>query len=203
MLGGPVAIGGAGSLVNYTNFDTTGHQTMTGQAKPWDDLRVEPVARTTGANAPTFEKWFDDAAGTSRGVWLYSFDDVVSGSEKEVFFSMQMPHSWDGGAVYLHVHWVGAVNDTTAAPRWYLEYAWKNVGEVFGDTAVLATDGSNYTDSGTDADITAGKHYISKFAAITPGATQDEISSILIGSLLRNSSHPSDTYNAAGAKCGL
>lgn len=26
----------------------------------WDDLRVEPIARTTGANAPTFEKWYDD-----------------------------------------------------------------------------------------------------------------------------------------------
>ena len=44
----------------------------------WDDLRVEPVARTTGANAPKFEKWYDDAAGTSRGVYLYSFDDAAT-----------------------------------------------------------------------------------------------------------------------------
>ncbi len=171
----------------------------------WDDLRIEPVARTTGANAPTFEKWYDNG-NSSRGVYLYSFDDANAGSEKEVFFTMQMPHSWNGRRIHLHVHWVGAVNDTSAAPRWGLEYNWKDLGQVFGTTLIIYSDGYNYTASGTEADITAHKHYISKFAALIPGTTADDVSSILIARLFRNSANAesqNDTYNADGAKCGL
>lgn len=190
-----------GDGTNQAAFDSTGHLTFEGTAKPWDDLRIEPVAR--GANAPTFEKWFDDAPGTSSGVWLYSFDDATAGSEKEIFFSMQMPHSWDGGSIEMHLHFVGAVSDTAAAPRWGLEYAWKNISETFGDTTTIYSDGKNYTTSGDDADIAAGKHYIAKFAAIDPGSTASEISSIMLGRLFRDSANAGDTYNATGAKCGL
>jgi len=170
----------------------------------WDDLRVEPVARTTGANAPTFEKYYDDAAGTSRGVYLYSFDDAAGGSEKEVFFSMQMPHNWkEGTEVNLHVHWVGAVSDTDAVPRWGLEYAWKDIGETYGNTVIVYANAVNHTAAGTDVSITAGKHYLSKFDPITPGADADGVSSVLIGRLFRDCANAADTYNAVGAKCGL
>lgn len=188
---------------NYARFDSTGHLTFAGTAKPWEDLRIEPVARTTGANAPTFEKWYDDAGGSSIGVFLYSFDDASAGSEKQVFFTMQLPHAWDGGSINIHVHWVGAVDDTTASPLWGIEYVWKSPGEVFGDTVYIFTDGKNYTSTGDDANITAHKHYISAFAPLAPGTTADDISSILIGRLFRYSSNDLDTYNAAGAKCGL
>jgi hypothetical protein len=170
-----------------------------GTAKPWDDLRIEPIARTTGTNAPTFEQYYN--SGVTRGVYLYSFDD--SSSEKEVFFTMQLPHSWDGGSIYMHVHWVGAVADTTAAPRWGLEYVWKDLGEVFGETIIIYSDGLNYVTGGTEANIVANKHYISKFPEMTTGTTSNDISSIIIGRLFRNSAHPADTYNASGAKCGL
>lgn len=166
----------------------------------WDDLRVEPVARTTGANAPTFEKWYDDAAGTSRGVYLYSFDDAAGGSEKEIFFTMQMPHDWrEGTAIYLHVHWVGNVSDTTATPRWGLEYVWKDIFQVFGDTTTIYATGQ--VDGATD--ITANRHTITAFAAITPAATENNISSVLIGRIFRNSANAADTYDAATNKCGL
>jgi hypothetical protein len=192
-----------GTPPNYTTFDSTGHQTFSGAAKPWDDLRIEPVARTSGANTPAFEKWIDDAAGTSRGCYLYSFDDALAASEKEIFFTMQLPHSWDGGPIQMHVHWLGAVADTTAAPRWGLEYAWKEPGAAFGDTTTIYTDGYNYTLTGADANVTPAVHYISKFATITPDTTCDGISSILVGRLFRNSSNAGDTYNATGATCAL
>jgi hypothetical protein len=84
-----------------------------------DDLRIEPVARTTGNNAPTFEKRYDDVAGTSRGVYLYSFDDATLANEKEIFFTMQMPHDWKlGNDISFHVHRVGSVADTTSTPYW-------------------------------------------------------------------------------------
>ncbi len=193
-----VRIGDA-TPTNYTQFDSTGHQTMVGTAKPWTDLRVEPVARTTGANAPTFEKWYDDTGGTSRGVYLYSFDDATAGSEKEIFFTMQMPHEWDQSTIHIHVHWIPAVSDTTATPRWGLEYIFKEPGAVFGDTVIIYATGNVQS----EADLTANKHYITDFADITPDSTQDGLSSILIGRLFRDSANAADTYNAVGAKCGL
>jgi hypothetical protein len=176
---------------NYTNFDTTGHQTMVGTAQPWEDIRIEPSARTSGSNAPTFEKWYDNAAGTSRGVYLYSFDNAVEASEKEVFFTMQMPHAWNGGNIQMHVHWVPNSTENSTDVIWGLEYVWKDIGEVYGDTTTITSSTTLVPD---DANITAGKHYISTFTAIAPGTTADGISSIFIGRLYRNSSNASDTY---------
>lgn len=186
------------------NNKWSGEFQLVGKATRWDDLRIEPVARTTGANAPTFEKWYDDAAGSSRGVYLYSFDDAAGGSEKEVFFNMQMPHAWiqPGTSIHLHVHWVGAVDDTTASPRWALEYAWKNLGQVYADTTTIYVN-THHSGGATLANITANTHYISEFSDITPDTTQNFLSSVIIGRLYRDSADAGDTYNAAGAKCGL
>lgn len=182
---------GDGGTTDYTEFDDTGHAVLHGDARPFDDLRIEPVARNTGANAPTFEKWFDDLAGTSRGVYLYSFDDAALATEKELFFTMQMPHSWAGNDIYLHVHWVPAATVNSSDVVWGLEYVWKDIGETFGDSTTIT---SSLTLVPDDANITAGKHYISSFGAITPGASANGISSILIGRLFRNSSNGNDTY---------
>lgn len=211
-INGPRTAAGATSLgdskVGYTLFNAVGHQTMAGAAQPWDDLRIEPMARTTGANAPTFEMWIQDALGTTRGVYLYSFTDAVAGSEKEIFFSMQMPHTWAGTAIYLHVHWIGTPADTTvtgAAPLWTLEYTWADIGTEYPATVYAYTEaGKNYTsDTAYDTTVTLFKHYISKFGAITPSASQNDISSVLIGRLFRDSAHGSDTYDAPANKCGL
>lgn len=188
-----------GSAGDYTQFDATGHQTMSGAAKPWDDVRVEPVERLTGANTPTFEKWLDDQAGTSRGVYLYSFDDAAVALEKELHFTMQMPHSWDGGPIHFHVHWVASHADTAARPYWGLEYAWQEIGAVFGDTTTVYSS----VQVPDEADIVQFKHYKSEFAPLTPGSTSDGLSTILVGRLFRNSSSANDTYDVAGNKCGL
>lgn len=192
---------------NYTMFTSSGYQTMVGEAQPWDDLRIEPVARTTGANAPTFEVWATTngwrASTGSRGVYLYTFDDANAGSEKEVMFTMQMPHDWNQSNINFHVHWAGRVNDTTAAPRWGLEYAWKEPGAVYSTTTIIYSDGSNYTASGTDVNVSSGTHYLSKFAIGSPNTDQDGLSSILIGRLFRDSANAGDTYNATNADCGL
>lgn len=179
----------------YSGTPTLGH---------WEDLRIEPTVRGAGARNPSFEKYFDNAAGTSIGVFLYSFDDVAAASEKEVFFTMQMPHSWrQGTPIHLHCHWVGTSNDTTATPRWGLEYAFKDIGQTFGDTTTIYATG-NIMDNGlVDADITAGRHYLTEFEAINPDSTCDNVSAILIGRVFRNSSAAADTYNVAGNKCGL
>lgn len=173
----------------------------------YDDLRVEPVARTTGANSPAFEKYFDDSGGTSRGVYLYSLDDAAGGSEKELFFTMQMPHNWkEGTPVDVHVHWVGSAADTTADPRFGLEYCMMDVGQTFVDTTIVYSAGAHYPgDPGgaSDPDVTVGKHYVTPLVTITPAATGNNVSAVLIGRLFRDSADAGDTYDVATNKVGV
>lgn len=187
-----------GDASNYSTFEADGTLVMYGNATVWEDLRVEPTARTTGTNAPAFEQYLTNGAG-SRGVYLYSFDDAAGGSEKELFFEVQFPHAWAGTAVDIHVHWIGSVSDTTAEPRFGLEYTWADIGTVFGNTTIVYAN----TKYPTDADVTAFKHYLTEFDAITPTSSQDGISSVLIGRLFRDSANAGDTYNAASNKVGV
>jgi hypothetical protein len=165
----------------------------------WQDLRIAPTARTTGTNAPTFEKWYDDSGGTSRGVYLYSFDDAAGGSEKEIFFTAELPPNWAGTAVTIHLHWVPSTDDTTATPRWGLEYAWRETGKVFADTTIIYAVGN----SESAADLTANHVYQTMFAALTPDADNDGSDSILLCRVFRDSANAADTYDVGGNKCGL
>ena len=187
-----------GTPTDYSYFDATGHLTMTGAAKPWTDLRIEPAVRqAAGTGVPAFEKYFDNAAGTSKGVYLYSFtNETVAGNEKEIFFTMQMPHEWDFGNIEMHVHWIPATSENTVDVVWGLEYAWHKIGSVFADTTII-TATAHVPDN---ANLTAGMHYLTDFAAISPGTNADGLSSILIGRIFRNSSAAGDTYTG---KCGM
>ncbi len=188
-----------GGTTNGLEIQKGGKLKALGTATWFDDLRIEPVARTTGTGAPTFEKWYDDSAGTSRGVFLYSFtDEAVIGNEKEVFFTIQMPHGKvPASAIHLHLHWVGDSTQTTQTPRWGLEYTWKEIGADFGDTTIIYATGNAAGDTG----VTANRHYLTEFADLTPDTTQDGLSSIVICRLFRSSSNAEDTYT--GNKCGL
>lgn len=167
-------------------------------SKTWDDLRIEPVVKTTGVSAPTLEKWLDNGAG-STGVFLYSFDDALAAAQKEIHFNMQMPHNWDGSAIELHVHWIPNLADTAATPFWLLEYSFAGIGQVFGNTTRVEVGGN----TAGDADLTAFKHYITPLTTITPVGDQANISSILVGRLRRISGDVRDTYDVAGNKVGL
>jgi len=104
---------------------------------------------------------------------------------------MQMPHAWNSGPISMHIHWVPAATENATEVIWGMEYCWKDIGSVFGDTAIVYSSGTLIPD---DANITAGKHYISEFADLTPGSTADGLSSILIGRIFRFSGDASDSY---------
>lgn len=183
-----------GNTPNFAAFDNTGHLTFNGTAQPWDDLRIEPVTRT-GVNNPAFEQWFDDGGigdtGSTRGVYLYTFGNEVVASQKEIHFTIQMPHAWNGGAIHLHVHWIAKTTAANSKVRWGLEYTWAEPNAVFGATsAITYADTPESADTGT----TAGKHQITEFTALTPTTSQDGLSSILICRLFRNSAADQDTY---------
>jgi hypothetical protein len=190
---------------DYTEFDADWTMQAYWDATCYEDLRIEPTARNTWANAPTFEKRYDDSAGTSRWVFLYSFDDAITASEKEVFFTMQMPHAWElWTAISMHVHRVWNTDDTDATPIRWLEYTRKDIWQVYWDTTIVYSTGENIDSDWTpDPNVTAGKHYIWEFADLVPWTTADWLSSIIIWRLFRRSWDASDTYDVAGNKCGL
>ena len=180
---------------NYTNIDTEGYISFLGTATIWDDLRVEPNIKTAGTNDPTFTQWFTNGVG-SRGVYLWNFTDVVTASQKEVFFSVQLPHSWKGTAIYPHVHWIPSAAGASQRPVFGLEYNWAEIGSTFGNTTIIYTD----TLLPNDTNLIQYKHYVSAFPSITPTTSQDAISSILSCRLFRYSGDASDTYTGT---CGL
>lgn len=172
-----------------------GNEVATGSRTWFDDLRVDPTARTTGANAPTFAVIRKDAADTSRGVWAYIFDNAAGGSEKELTLNFQMPHGkLLGSPIDLHMHWL-PMTDGTAGQlvRWGLEYTWASLGDVFPVTTTV------YALSPLIGDVTtAFTHSLTPFAALAPPANE-EISSILQCRLFRDSANALDTYTGSVA----
>lgn len=160
---------------NYAREDHT-HGTPPGG---WEDLRVTMNAvKLAGVKDPGFEKFLDNGAG-SAGVFLYWFDKTT---EEEVFFTVQLPHSWkEGSDIYPHVHWVPktakAANPDVC---WGLEYTWANKEAVFGKTTIVYSNTRVPTGTTTDA----AKHYKTTFAAIS--GTGKTFSSMLICRLFRD-----------------
>lgn len=152
----------------------------------YDDLRVPLTAvQTGGLSDPDWIQIQDDGSG-STGVYTYHFDQ---NTEEEVFFIVQLPHSWkEGTNIIPHVHWC-PTNTNTGSVVWALEYTWADVGDAFGNTSTLTV-----TDA---ADGTTNKHQIADLGNID--GTGKTLSSMLICRLYRDAGNGSDTYNADAA----
>jgi len=150
----------------------------------WDDLRVPLTsAKLTGASDPSFLKWRDDGSG-STGVYAYSFDD---GTEQQLFFIAQLPHSYSEGTdLYVHTHW--GVNTTTATGTliWGLEWTLAGKDESFA-TTTLSTATYEFTEN------IQYKEQINALVTI-PGTTSGgvKISDLLVCRFYRDAS--SDTF---------
>lgn len=150
----------------------------------WDDIRV-PIssAKRLGLTDPDWVKFKDDGAG-SVGVYALAFDNV---RDEEVFFSVQMPHSYkEGSDIDPHVHWApssGAAGDVI----WALEYVWADeTTGVFGNTTII-------TITTATAEV-SHKHQRAEFAYIS--GTGKKISSMLMCRLYRFATSASDDYAA-------
>lgn len=170
-----------GTATDYVEVSTNGI-TLYGGSTAWDDLRVEPIAKNTGAKAPSFNSWKTTLA-------LYDFDDAVAGSEKEVFFQVQMPHDWlEGSAVSPHVHWVNRTGTVTGQTvRWGLEYTTATIGGTFpASVTIYSTTTVMGVITSTDS------HHLTDFSDID--MTGNKISTVITCRLFRNSSDATDTY---------
>jgi hypothetical protein len=172
-----------GTTANYSEFEADGTLEFVGDATVWDDLRV-PISsiKRLGFTDPAWVQFKDDGAG-STGVYALAFD---SGTDEEVFFTAQIPHSYDEGTdIYPHVHWTPS-DGNAGNVVWGLEYTWQNINGTFGNTTIITV-----TDS---TDATDRKHLYAAFAAIN-GAGMT-ISSILVCRLFRDANNAADTYGS-------
>jgi hypothetical protein len=150
----------------------------------WEDLRV-PVTSTArqGSNDPSFSRFRTNGAG-SQGVFLYYFSSTV---EEELYFTVQLPHSYDEGTnLEPHVHFICSTTGATGTVVWGLEYTWSNVLEVFGNTTLI-------TGTATVGPTDTNRHLICELP--TMDGTGKKLSSMIICRVYRASTSPSDTLN--------
>ena len=170
--------GNIGGSAYYAEFEADGTLELHGAATVWDDLRVDAATGNPGTSPPGFDTFLG-------GTMIYWFDKA---SDESIHFSVQLPHSWAGTAVYPHVHWVPKTSQTAQNVLWSLEYTWAEIGAVFpAATIVLATS------TNAPANPVASTHYMDTFDAITPTTSQDGISSMMICRLFRDVS--GDNYD--------
>lgn len=149
----------------------------------WDDLRVpmgDFVLR--GVNDPGFEQLLDDGGG-SVGVFAYKF--AGSTSDEELFFTVQLPHSYqEGSTLKPHIHWT--VEDTASSQTvvWGLEYAWAQLSATFAATT------QTLRATATPAAILF--HNVTAFGDIS--ASLATMSSQFICRLFREQSNGGDTF---------
>lgn len=162
---------------NYSTFEADGTLVFYGNATVWEDLRISLNTRYSGNTTPDL----DPFAGSSS-LLEYTFD---GGSQmEEIFFEVQLPHSWaEGTTIKPHVHWSPRTAGTGNVV-WQFEYTWSNfLGTYPTPTTITVTQA---------ADGTAYKSQIAAFPDITDATKK--ISSLLMCRLFRDPSHTSDTY---------
>lgn len=148
----------------------------------YDDIRTPGTSVRLGASAPSLV-----AFAGSGTLYVPAFGGV--GPVQEVFFSIQMPHSWsEGSPIYPHIHW-SPVNGNSGNVKWNLEYTKASVNGVFGTpTTLSAVD---------PASGTAWSHQVIGFGEVD--MTDHKISTMLHCRIWRDSSDAQDTYTSDAA----
>jgi len=165
---------------NYAEIEADGSLAFYGDATVFDDIRV-PVSSTKngGTKDPDFAVWKTDGSG-SQGVFVEWFD---KSTEEEVYFSMQLPHSWKTGTdIEPHVHWIPKADGSAGAVvNWGLECNWTAIGDT-GITTTIIYSSSNHAG---DTTLVADKHYLSDLG-VMDGSTIAGVSSMAVCRVFRD-----------------
>ena len=149
----------------------------------WEDLRVTVNSvKVSGTRPP---EWTD-----YKGGQVLAFEDqAVEGNEEIVYFTVQLPHAWKYGSdLHAHVHWVPEDN-TAGNVRWKLTASWANIGGVFPTETEYTVDAA--------APAVADTHSLAELGELD--GTGKTLSSMIVCSLSRNSSHANDTLTGKDA----
>lgn len=163
----------------------------------WDDLRVATTStKLEGTKDPDFAKFKDNGAG-SQGVFTYWFD---AATEEEVYFAVQIPHSYKYGTdLHPHVHWAPSTNGGAGeVVSWGLEYCFAEIGGTYGNSNIIY--GNAHMPA--DASLVAFKHYLTEIDIIS-GSTIDSISSMIICRLFRNATGAGSSTDSFGNDAAL
>ena len=161
---------------NYLSISTNGFPSFAGSARNWTSIHISGFGMTVGASAPDL-----DTFGPSGNLLAYRFAGVTT--IEQMFFSIELPHSWDTNtAIHPHVHWT-PVNASTGHVDWALEYSWQSEGGTYvAPTTLLVTQATA---------AVAWNSQRSEFQAISgPGV----ICSIIVCRLYRPYNNIGDTY---------
>jgi len=146
----------------------------------WDDLRV--AANNVKVPATKGPAWTVYKAS----IVLAFSDQAVEANEERVYFVIQLPHGYkEGTNLRPHVHWAGEDN-TAGDVVWKLSYSWANMLGTFPPETSILLAASN--------SLVTDYHNYAQLPEIT--GTGQEISSIVLCSLRRNSNNVLDTYCA-------
>lgn len=163
-------------------------------ATVWDDLMVYPDAagKVAGTKSPVWTLFKNNGSG-SQGAFLWMFD---KDQEQEVYFTIQMPHSYKVSSnIYPHVHWTTISGTPTATNVvWGLEYTVVAIGGTYTNTTIINTT-SVISEIGTPSGTS--QHLISSFPSISGSGL--DFSTVLVCRLFRNTGHTNDTFgNSVG-----
>ncbi len=176
-----------GDGTNNTYIENDGSLSYEGTATRWDDIKV-PVTSTKkeGTKPPGYDIFKNNGSG-SQGVISYKFDPD---SEKELYFTVQLPHAWkEGSSIEPHVHWSAKTNVGSSSVVWAIEYTWINIGDVFPDTSTISGS-TTHPSVGT---VLAYEHALTEIGVID--GTGKVISSMLLCRIYRDATNPTDDYN--------
>jgi hypothetical protein len=175
-----------GTSSGNTEFEADGTLRFNGNATVWEDLQIP--ASSAGAQGGNMPDWAAFRGSTLK-TWAFA-DQNSSTNEDELYFTIQLPHSWkEGSPVEPHIH-ISPENAPGSAREvvWKLEYVWANYSETY--PAVTNTLTATSIISPADDH----RHLIASFGNIVPDGTNDKISSVILCRLSRNSGDASDTY---------
>jgi len=116
--------------------------------------------KIAGQRSLTWQKILDNGAG-SQGILAYLFD---ASTEEELYFAVQVPHSWKfGTALHAHVHWAPSANGGAGEMvSWGLEYSVADIGSTFPDSTIA------YGNTPVpDETLVANRHYLTEIAEIS------------------------------------
>jgi len=153
----------------------------------WDDLRVPlESSKLGGSKDPDFAKVTDNGSG-SQGVFAFHFDSTT---EEELYFAIQMPHTWkEGTTIHPHIHWLPKTNGTAGQRvQWSLEYTVIPIGGDLTTTNIT----SSTTIHNNDIDLVAGRHYITGLPAID--MTGCVLSCMILCRIFRDATALGDDY---------
>lgn len=148
----------------------------------WEDLRFPADSiKAAGVKDPAYSTF----SGGLRASWFSPT------TQEELYVSVQMPHAWNGSAIYPHMHWFATTASSVAGHqvRWGIEYTWAEIGSTFpaASTVYASTAFPN-------EQIEVNKHYVTSFSPLTPTTSQDGISAMLHMRIFRDSTVVGDSF---------